>query len=235
MTGPKPQLMRCRPAHDVRVLFTYDGLPVRCTLAFPSSFIRWHASNFNPNLYLRLSEYRQSAARMRSRVHPRLLIHTPLAHSLPEQIAPPSVLPLEPSLRHTIAVHLIRISVTSLIGGITVTATCALSLDRPVPDVGEHIVAAAASPRFCARCRLPHGRRSRPVSVPQHPMLLAVPGTSISPSSPSVPSPLFLVTDVAPATRPLDTYDIRRLLAPRHLTVRHTLPLFPFPNTRRSY
>jgi hypothetical protein len=42
ITGPEPQTIRCRPAHDVRVLFAYDELLVRGTLAFPSSFIRWH-------------------------------------------------------------------------------------------------------------------------------------------------------------------------------------------------
>ncbi|KAJ7917079.1 hypothetical protein B0H13DRAFT_2657960 [Mycena leptocephala] len=44
--------------------------------------------------------------------------------------APLSVFSLEPSpLRHAIAIHLIRIRATSLTDSITVTATCALSLD----------------------------------------------------------------------------------------------------------
>jgi hypothetical protein len=41
MTGPEPQIIRCQPAHDVRVLFAYDELLVRGTLALPSSSIRW--------------------------------------------------------------------------------------------------------------------------------------------------------------------------------------------------
>ncbi|KAJ7346430.1 hypothetical protein DFH08DRAFT_1081180 [Mycena albidolilacea] len=126
MTRPKPQLIRCRPAHNVRVLFAYDELPVRRTLAFPSSFIRWHLISILNFIRARISPVRCSDAIKDS--------------------TPPSVFTLEPSLRHTIAVHLIRISATSLTGGITVTATRALSLDRPVPDVREHIVAVVASP-----------------------------------------------------------------------------------------
>jgi hypothetical protein len=124
---------------------------------------------FNPpsKLYLRLREYHQSAARTRSpSAHP-YPAHsfTPRADS-----APPSVLLLAPSpLRHAIAIHLIRISATSLTGSIPAP----YHSTRPVPDVREHIVAVVASLRFCARCGLPHGRRSRLVSVLQYPMLLA--------------------------------------------------------------
>ncbi|KAJ7909737.1 hypothetical protein B0H13DRAFT_2013768, partial [Mycena leptocephala] len=39
--------------------------------------------------------------------------------------------------------------------------------------IAIHLIHTCTLPRFCARCGLPHGRRSRPVSVPQYPMLLA--------------------------------------------------------------
>ncbi|KAJ7850199.1 hypothetical protein B0H14DRAFT_3452124 [Mycena olivaceomarginata] len=78
---------------DVRVPLAYDELPVRGTLASPSSFIR----------PLVVRDQGQCSA-----------------------VCPP----LEPSpLRHAIAIHLIRIRVTSLTDSITVTATCTLSLD----------------------------------------------------------------------------------------------------------
>jgi hypothetical protein len=44
MTGPKPRLIDCRPAH-VCVLFAYDELLVRDLLAFPFSSIWWHLLN----------------------------------------------------------------------------------------------------------------------------------------------------------------------------------------------
>ncbi|KAJ7906383.1 hypothetical protein B0H13DRAFT_2020717, partial [Mycena leptocephala] len=45
------------------------------------------------------------------------------------------------------------------------------------------------TPRFCARCGLLHGRRSRPASVPQYPMLLATkyPAARSPSSRPCVP------------------------------------------------
>ncbi|KAJ7829839.1 hypothetical protein B0H13DRAFT_2434787 [Mycena leptocephala] len=97
----RPQLIRCRLTHDVRLpSFTTDS---------PCIF-----------------EYCQTV--------------------VPDD-APPSVRALEPSsLRHAVAIHLIRISATSLTGSITVTATCALSLDssRAGPR-RKHIAAIVAS------------------------------------------------------------------------------------------
>ncbi|KAF8134753.1 hypothetical protein K438DRAFT_1997582 [Mycena galopus ATCC 62051] len=57
--------------------------------------------------------------------------------------APPSVLLLEPfPLRHAIAIHLIRISATSLTGSMPAPYYST----RPAPHVGEHIVVVVASP-----------------------------------------------------------------------------------------
>jgi hypothetical protein len=88
---------------------------------------------FNPKLSLHLCEYYQSAARARSKVRPvrssmpRLLIHSQSRKR--SAVYPPRAL----SLRHAKAIHLIRVSATSLTISITITATCA------VPDVGDHI------------------------------------------------------------------------------------------------
>ncbi|KAJ7793359.1 hypothetical protein B0H14DRAFT_3498221 [Mycena olivaceomarginata] len=109
ITGPEPQIIRCRPAHDVCVLFAYDELLV-CVCAFAN-------------------------------IASVLLVHDQGADS-----APPSVLLLEPSpLRHAIATPLICISATSAASALTLPAPYRST--RPVPDVGEHIVAVVASPR----------------------------------------------------------------------------------------
>ncbi|KAF8181254.1 hypothetical protein K438DRAFT_1189512 [Mycena galopus ATCC 62051] len=81
-----------------------------------------------------------------------------LAHALPEHIA-------------------LRCLATSLTGSLPPPchSTC------PVLDVGEHIVAVVASPRFRARCGLVHGRRSLPASVLQV-------SNATSSSQPLVPS-----------------------------------------------
>ncbi|KAJ7331476.1 hypothetical protein DFH08DRAFT_1083947, partial [Mycena albidolilacea] len=68
-------------------------------------------------LSLHLCEYYQSAARARSKSRKRSAVYPPRALSL----------------RHAKAIHLIRVSATSLTISITITATCA------VPDVGDHI------------------------------------------------------------------------------------------------
>ncbi|KAF8146653.1 hypothetical protein K438DRAFT_2028112 [Mycena galopus ATCC 62051] len=106
---------------------------------------------------------------------PRLLTRscTPRAYSAPLSVCPaPGAL----SLRHA-PTHLIRISATSLTGSLPPPchSTC------PVLDVGEHIVAVVASPRFRARCGLVHGRRSLPASVLQV-------SNATSSSQPLVPS-----------------------------------------------
>jgi hypothetical protein len=153
MTGPEPQIIRCQPAHDVRVLFAYDELLVRGTLALPSSSIRWQLlipvlsgicafENIASLLLVRANQgYAPSA-------HPCL----PRSFT-PDQIAlrhlsSPSTL----SLRHAIATPLIRINATSAASALTLPARYRFT--RPVPDVGEHIVAVVAPPRFCARCAL---------------------------------------------------------------------------------
>ncbi|KAJ7352664.1 hypothetical protein DFH08DRAFT_957448 [Mycena albidolilacea] len=97
-------------------------------------------------------------AAMTTAFDPAYSSHLALPESLPlfqfsfEVVSAPSL--LEPSP----LVHLIQISA---IGSIPAPyhSTC------PVRDVGEHIVAVVASLRICARCSLPHGQRSRPVSA----------------------------------------------------------------------
>jgi hypothetical protein len=108
--------------------FIYNGLFVRGSPGFPSSSIRRHlifTSLEGVSAPLRTSPV---CICERSRVRPRPLIHMPArSFTPPADNAPSSVLPLEPSsLRHTIAIHLIRIGATSLI---TITATCPTSLD----------------------------------------------------------------------------------------------------------
>ncbi|KAJ7740981.1 hypothetical protein B0H14DRAFT_2989665, partial [Mycena olivaceomarginata] len=75
---------------------------------------------------------------------------------------PPRAIPL----RRTIAIHPIRISAT-LTGSNTVTAICTIPLGPSrAPRCGHrrtHHLGSRAfpQPRFCARCSLPHGRRSQ--------------------------------------------------------------------------
>ncbi|KAJ7355196.1 hypothetical protein DFH08DRAFT_1076384 [Mycena albidolilacea] len=106
--------------------------------------------------------------------------------------APPSVLLLEPSpLRHAIAIHLIRISATFLASSITITATCTLCSTRPVPDVGDHIVAVVASPSI------------------QCCWLVLVPSINMTSDADKIPRPSDSALALEPSLRPVPVGGIR--------------------------
>jgi hypothetical protein len=168
--------------------------------------------------------------------------YVPSAHPCPArsftpkaESAPPSILLLEPSpLRHVIAIHLIRISATSLTSSITITATCALSLDpRRTSEIASSLSlfrrGFVLETAFCMGDALVQ-YLSRSI---QYNWLVL--GTSISPPLPFLRLPSSSLTLRQPLAPSIDKHPTRCSLLLVHLNVRHTLPLLPFSNTPHPY